>query len=128
MVDTQDTADDAPSAPSKDAEPDLAVQRLQVVTGNSMIDQFQPWYFGVAFAFCFKYCVGMPDLPAFAQRPRHRRRGNAPRVDVTLWVKAMSRRVEAQLRRDWMLGFAQYNFMFRSAINLTKQIYSYESF
>ena len=42
VVDTQATADDAPSAPSKDAEPDLAVQRLQVVTGNSMIDQFQP--------------------------------------------------------------------------------------
>ena len=69
----------------------------------------------------------MPDLPAFAQRSRHRRPPEAPRVELPLWVKAISRRVEAQLKRDWMLGFAQYNLMFRNAINLTKQIYSYES-
>ena len=48
-------------------------QRYVVQTGNIIMDQFQPWYFGVAFAFCFKYCTGMPDMPAFAKRPRHRR-------------------------------------------------------
>ena len=34
-----------------------------VATGNQMMNQFVPWYFGVAFAFCFKYCIGMPDMP-----------------------------------------------------------------
>ena len=32
---------------------------------NEMLDQFEPWYFGVAFAFCFKYCTGMPYMQNF---------------------------------------------------------------
>ena len=48
------------------------VERLACSTGNAMIDQFEPWYFGVAFAFLFKYCTGMPDMPAFAKKPRLR--------------------------------------------------------
>ena len=40
------------------------VERLAVSTGNTMIDEFEPWYFGVAFPFIFKYCTGMPDMPA----------------------------------------------------------------
>eukprot|EP00959_Pyramimonas_sp_CCMP1952_P197146 4122876-Pyramimonas_sp.AAC.1 len=77
------------------------VDRLRVCTGNTMMDQFEPWYFGVAFAFIFKYCTGMPDMPAFLKRPRHRRSEEAPRVELPLWVRIMSRRVESQLSRDW---------------------------
>ena len=58
-----------------------------------MIDQFQPWYFGIAFAFLFKYCTGMPDMPAFAKRSRYRRKADAPRIEINAWVQAMSRRV-----------------------------------
>ena len=90
-----------------------------------MIDQFEPWYFGVAFAYCFKYCIGMPDMPSFAQRPRHRRDDNAPEVDLALWVRVISRRVENQLRRDWLLQFSAGNLLFRSAVNLAKTMYSY---
>ena len=96
-------------------------------TGSTMIDQFEPWYFGIAFAFCFKYCTGMPDMPAFAKRPRHRRKPDAPRIELALWVRIMARRVESQLRRDWLLQFSTGNLLFRTAINLTNTIYSYES-
>ena len=58
------------------AAADSSEQRMQtlgVITGNKMIDQFQPWYFGVAFAFVFSYCIGMPDVYHFAETARHRR-------------------------------------------------------
>ena len=48
---------------------------------SEMMDQFEPWYFGVAFAFCFKYCTGMPGLRFFDQIKRHRRHEDAPLVD-----------------------------------------------
>ena len=91
-----------------------------------MLDQFQPWYFGVAYAFLFKYCTGMPDMPEWSTRPRYRRPDNAPRVPTSLWVRVMSRRVEAQLARDWNFGYASWNFLFRSTINLSRTLYSYE--
>ena len=61
---------------------------------NSMLDQFQPWYFGVAFAFCFKYCTGMPDLAMFGKRSRDRRKEDKPQVDLQLWSKIITRRCE----------------------------------
>ena len=71
-----------------------------VTTGSAMLDQFVPWYFGVAFAFVFKYCAGVPDMPEWCSQPRYRRTLNAPRVELPLWVRVVSRRVESQLRRD----------------------------
>ena len=52
---------------------DPTLNRFKVITGNRMVDQFQPWYFGVAFAFLFKYCTGMPDMPAFLEKERYAR-------------------------------------------------------
>ena len=34
------------------------IERVVLAAGNQMNDQFEPWYFGVAFVFCFKYCIG----------------------------------------------------------------------
>ncbi|CAK0819674.1 unnamed protein product, partial [Prorocentrum cordatum] len=101
------------------------VDRLRVRTGNVMMDQFEPWYFGVAFAFLFKYCTGMPDGPEFMKRPRHRRGNGAPRVELPLWVRIMSRRVESQLCRDWHFGFVSWNLVFRSAVNLSRTWFTY---
>ena len=84
---------------------DVLLQRYVATTGRSMENQFEPWYFGVAFAFCFKFCVGMPDMPSWSKIPRHRRADDAPRVELAEWVRLISRRVEQQLRRDWLLGF-----------------------
>ena len=97
-----------------------------VTTGSAMLDQFVPWYFGVAFAFLFKYCTGMPDTPEWSSQPRHRRSHDAPRIDLPLWVRVMSRRVESQLRRDWNFGYASWNLLFRATINMSRTLYSYE--
>eukprot|EP00973_Karenia_brevis_P037231 5133403-Karenia_brevis.AAC.1 len=68
-----------------------------------MQPQFRPWYFGVAFAFLFKFCTGMPDMPEWCTHQRHRRGEHAPRVPLTLWVKLLTRRIEQHLKRDWLL-------------------------
>ena len=92
-----------------------------------MVDQFKPWYFGVAFAFLFKYCTGMPDMYEFAEQERYRRKADAPRIEPPLWIQVMARRIEAQIQRDWHFGFVSWNYLFRSAINLSRSLYSYES-
>ena len=95
-------------------------------SGTAMQPQFKPWYFGVAFSFLFKFGVGMPDMPEWSKHPRHRRTGDAPRVDLQLWVKLMTRRVEQQLKRDWLFGFTMFSVLFRSQLNQCKTVYSYE--
>ena len=97
-----------------------------MTTGAAMQPQFKPWYFGVAFAFLFKYGVGMPDMPEWSKDPRHRRSGDAPRVELQLWVKLMTRRVEQQLKRDWLFGFTMFSVLFRSILNQCKTVYSDE--
>ena len=94
--------------------------RYVVKTGNVIMNQFEPWYFGVAFAFCFKFCAGMPDMPDWSKTPRHLRKEGAPSVQLPLWVRTMTRRVEQQLRRDWLLGFSMSSVLFQSALNLSK--------
>ena len=94
-------------------DPGRAVKGLTTIEeGKEFVEQFKPWYCGVAFAFCFKYCTGMPDMPAFAQRARHWRGMDAPKVPLALWVKLIGRRVENQLRRDWLLQFSAGNLLF----------------
>ena len=98
-------------------------QGLEVTTGSRMLDQFEPWYFGVAFAYIFKYCTGLPDAPEWSGKPRWRRKEDEPRVSLGDWVRIMSRRIESQLGRDWVFGFASWNVLFRSAVNLSRTVY-----
>ena len=113
---------------SETVEPQSAtVQTLKIKTGQQVMDQFEPWYFGVAFAFVFKYCLGMPDLPAWSKKPRWRRPQTAPHIGLASWTRAMARRIEAQINRDWTFGFASWNLLFRSAVNLARTIDSYEA-
>eukprot|EP00973_Karenia_brevis_P093444 12417331-Karenia_brevis.AAC.1 len=102
-------------------------QRYVVSTGNVILDQFEPWYFGVAFAFVFKYCTGMPDMPDFSKTPRYLRSSEAPTVQFPLWVRIMTRRVEQQLRRDWLLGFTMSSVLFQSALNMARSLVAFES-
>ena len=97
-----------------------------MTTGSSMQPQFKPWYFGVAFAFLFKYCTGMPDMPEWSSVPRHRRGDDAPAVPLALWVKLITRRVEQHLKRYWLLGFTMGSVLFRSLLNQCRTVYSYE--
>ena len=41
------------------------VDRIGVRTGSHLIDQYEPVYWGTAFAFTFSYYCGFPDMPAF---------------------------------------------------------------
>ena len=102
------------------------VNKYVAATGNELVSQFNSWYFGVAFAFLFKFCTAMPDMPKYAEKVRYRRSGEAPRVEPPFWVRVMSRRVESQLQRDWQFGFVSWNYIFRSAVNLSRTLYSYE--
>ena len=95
-------------------------------TGNEMLDQSQPYLFGVAFSFIFSYCTAMPDPPAFMRRPRHRRTDDAPRVEISAWIRIMARRCEASLQTDCSFGFVSWNYFFRSAVNLSRATYAYE--
>ena len=104
----------------------IRCQRLEARTGNVMVDQFQPLYFSIAFSFIFTYQAGMPDMPAFAKHPQHRRDDSAPRIEIEDWVRVMSRRIEASVSRDWTFGFVTWNYLFRSALNLTRSLYAYE--
>ena len=92
-----------------------------------MLDQFEPWYFGVAFAFCFKYCTGMPDMQTFDKVKRHRRHENAPLVDLQLWTKIISRRCEKALSNSWDLGFCMSSLLFRSKINMSRSLFAFEA-
>ena len=87
-------------------------------TGNKLLDQFQPKYFGIAFPYVFKYCTGMPDPPAWSATARFRRHPEAPRVELAEWVKIMARRCEAQVARDWVFGFSAWNLHFRFSVQL----------
>ena len=68
----------------------------------------------------------MPDAPAFLGRPRHRRSADAPRIELPAWVRLISRRVEQQLKRDWLLGFSMGSFLFMYTRNACRTAYSFD--
>ena len=41
-------------------------------------------------------------------------------MELSRWVRAMARRCEAQVGRDWVFGFASWNLLFRSSLNLSR--------
>ena len=91
---------------------------------NEFIDQYEPIYWGTAFAFTFSYYGGFPDMPAFTHKPRHRRSG--PRIETAEWVRTMSRRIEASLSQDYTFGYVSWNYHFRSELNLSRSMLGYE--
>ena len=113
----------------KSEQEDGPALEQDVVSGAQPIDQFAPWYFGVAFAYLFQYCTAMPDPPTWGKYKdrRWRRAADAPRVPLHDWVRLMSRRVESQLTRDWTFGYTTWNVLFRSAVNLSRSIYTYDT-
>ena len=102
------------------------VDRIGVKTGSHLIDQYEPVYWGTAFAFTFSYYCGFPDMPAFLHKPRHRRPADAPRIETGDWVKTMSRRIEASVCQDYTFGYVSWNWHFRSELNLSRSLYAYE--
>ena len=115
-------APDATPATDSAGHHNSPIPSLVVQTGNGLVDQFKPWFFGVAFAFCFKYCIGMPDHGTIDQNSlgaRFRRVPGSPTVELRPWCKSIARRIESQFGRDWLLSFAMWNYMFRTTVNKT---------
>jgi hypothetical protein len=104
----------------------VQMRKFVMSSGNMMQDQFKPWCFDIAFAFLFKYCAGVPDMPVWSATPCYHRKEDAPRVELPLWAKFTSRRVEQHLERDWFLGFTVSNVLFRSWLNQCRTVCSYE--
>ena len=67
----------------------------------------------------------MPDPPAFMRRPGHRRKDDAPRVEIGDWLRNVARRCEASLQKDWSVGVVYWNSVFRSAVTLSRTTYAY---
>ena len=109
------------------AEPASAqpLPEVTLYTGTKLLDQFQPLYFALAFPFVFPYGIGLPDVPKWSQRQRPRRHADDPYVELNTWVRAMARRIEAQVSRDWVFGFTSWNLLFRSALNLSRTTDAY---
>ena len=107
--------------------PTQPLPEVTLYTGTTLLDQFQPLYFALAFPFVFPYGIGLPDVPKWSQRKRLRRHTQDPHVELNTWVKVMARRIEAQVSRDWVFGFTSWNLLFRSALNLsrTTDVYSH---
>ena len=107
-----------------------SAETFVVRTGNTLIDQFQPRYFAIAFAFCFKYGTACPDVfNTTAQDPQTSRRRardpESPMVDIHAWAAGMGRRVEAQFRRDWNFCFVLWNYLFRTLVNIHGSTFLY---
>ena len=46
-----------------------------------------------------------------------------PQIEAAAWARAMARRVEAQFARDWVLGYAMWNYHFGSLVNSSQRVY-----
>lgn len=109
-----------------------ALRTLEARAGNRLIDQFQPYYWSMAFCFLFKYATAQPDVSKTShganEEPTSRRMAGdprAPKVDFTTWGGAMLRQVASQFRRDWNFAPAIWNYMFRTMVNLQPNAHVY---
>ena len=107
-------------APSMERS-DPQVDGKSIATGNAMLGQSNVWYVGVALSVLFKYCAGMPDMPAFAipMRP-----GCA---SLRTCVVVLGRgQVEAQVVPNWHSGLVGWRYSFRSAMTSSRTNNAYE--
>ena len=109
-----------------------SAETFVVRTGNTLLDQFQPRYFAIAFAFCFKYGAACPDVVNTTAQDRQKSRRQirdpqSPTVDIHAWAVSMGRRVEAQFRRDWNFGFVLWNYLFRTMVNMQGSTFLYSA-
>ena len=121
-------------------------QTMEVTTGAELMNQFQPFYLGVAHPFTMPMAVGGYDVPgkdrwrrpvwediSTGVRGTHRREANnIPLVDDFLRMqdqvepakvklfdltRGLPRRVEAQFRRHWHFVPGLWNLHFREQLN-----------
>ena len=66
---------------------------FNIQTGTSMVDQFKPWYLGMAFPFTLPSAVGSYDVPS---KPRWRRPEDSERV--LFYILGCSRILDYHMR------------------------------
>ena len=116
-------------------------QTLDITTGSTMMDQFQPQYLGLSHPFTMPMAVGGYDVPgkprwrrptaeqlgaeAEEDRPqllctrlRHQKQVEAAIVKLEDMTRGMPRRIEAQFRRHWSYTPSLWNLYFREQVNL----------
>lgn len=114
---------------------DRAMLRVEMRTGNQLVDQFNSGYMALAFPFLFPHETARPDVvnhcrqqqvhegnPAIVWADRQR---GPIKVPIMEWAACMQRRVEAQFRRDWTFLFTVWNYLFRTLVNLQKNTYMF---
>lgn len=99
--------------------------QLGILSGG-LRSQLDATFWTAAFPFLFPYSVGMPDLK---YQPRDRRAADdkqaAPTVDfVEDWSMLIIQRAEQQFRRDLQFGFAVWNLVFRTIVNIGSNLYA----
>ncbi|CAJ1393587.1 unnamed protein product [Effrenium voratum] len=109
-----------------------SMEKLEVRAGNQLVDQFQPLYFATSGTLQRarkkkKGAAAGARGAATGGEEKSKGRRRAPRVNIRAWAAAMQRRVEAQFRRDWTFGFAVWNYLFRTAVNLQKNAYMFSA-
>ena len=92
---------------------------LHVQTGSAMVDQWKPYYLGIAAPFTMSLPVGGYDVWG---QPRWRRPADAARVQLADLVRGLPRRVEAQFRRHWSFVPMLWNLYFRERVNLGQSL------
>ena len=94
---------------------EASYQVLTITSRNSFLDQFEPWYFGFAFAYVFRFGASMPDPPCWSEKQRHQRQDSRTRNMDAMHGSPV--RSPDQLEIG-LLGFTSWNLFFRSALNL----------
>ena len=121
--------------------------KVNITTGTTLTNQFDPWYLGMAFPFTLPSAVGGYDVP---QKSRWRRPEDTdianPRVAMHAWegttnstsnwiqtqcrvgpacrvklfdiTRGLPQRIEGQFRRHWGFAPALWNLYFRDRLNL----------
>lgn len=92
-----------------------------------MIDQFQPWYVGVAFSVIVTYCTGMQDMPAFMKRNGHVLDEFFKHLESKFPYGSESCLDVAKLP-FLVIGMLvlRRNYLFHSEVSLSRTVYVYE--
>ena len=114
-------------------------QKLEVVTGSTMVDQFRPQYLGSAYPFTMPSAVGGYDVPGknrwrrplledidvpfllddvyFRGERMRKMQVGAAQVKLFDLARSLPRRIEAQYRRHWSFVPGLWNLYFREQVN-----------
>ena len=87
-----------------DEENEASHKQLNITVGDRPVDQFKPLYMAVAFCWCFKFSVGLPDVLWKDTVTRDRRDALAPVVDIATWCQQILSWLHSPVGKIWFLA------------------------